>query len=186
MYRVGKRRYSGIERDAQFIGKLSVRRITEMKEIQIILNTPPIPWARPGQHGRCRYDTQKAYKDAIRAMIMTQVRELVTLTGPVALEAIFTVKRPLKGKCSIFPHITPDLDNYLKLYLDICNGIVYQDDGQVCEIVARKVYGYLPVIQLIFRSMSGEIDGVSPRVDTQISKEAQLEICSCGAKNPQT
>lgn len=34
----------------------------------------------------------------------------------------------------------PDLDNLIKFILDICNGILYNDDCIVSEIKARKVY----------------------------------------------
>jgi len=34
----------------------------------------------------------------------------------------------------------PDLDNLLKLVLDACNGRVWRDDSQICEIYAKKVF----------------------------------------------
>lgn len=34
----------------------------------------------------------------------------------------------------------PDLDNYAKAVCDACNGIVFRDDSQVCELVIKKRY----------------------------------------------
>ena len=43
----------------------------------------------------------------------------------------------------------PDLgDNLLKGLNDALTGIVWQDDGQICEIRSRKVYGLAPQITM--------------------------------------
>lgn len=33
------------------------------------------------------------------------------------------------------------MDNYIKSVLDFSNGLLFDDDGQVVELQARKVYG---------------------------------------------
>jgi Holliday junction resolvase RusA-like endonuclease len=35
----------------------------------------------------------------------------------------------------------PDIDNLIKHVLDSANGILFEDDRQICEITARKRYG---------------------------------------------
>lgn len=50
----------------------------------------------------------------------------------------FLIKKPKKpsknypSKC--------DLDNYAKAMLDACNGILYEDDSQVCSLVLNKSF----------------------------------------------
>ena len=39
------------------------------------------------------------------------------------------------------PEIRPDIDNIVKVVMDGLNGIAYDDDSQVVEITARKIYG---------------------------------------------
>ena len=42
------------------------------------------------------------------------------------------------------PTSKPDLDNFLKLFLDAMNKVVYMDDSQIVEIFATKVYSKYP------------------------------------------
>eukprot|EP00960_Hanusia_phi_P032983 750180-Hanusia_phi.AAC.4 len=46
----------------------------------------------------------------------------------------------LKESAPIYPAKVPDLDNLVKFVLDALNEKLYQDDKQICEIVARKIY----------------------------------------------
>ena len=40
----------------------------------------------------------------------------------------------------IKPTVRPDVDNYVKSILDGCDGVVFEDDKQIVELVASKVY----------------------------------------------
>ena len=60
--------------------------------------------------------------------------------GPVVMEVYFHVHRPKKVTKSGWPTTRPDLENYVKLVMDACIGITYDDDSQVVEIRAKKVY----------------------------------------------
>lgn len=43
------------------------------------------------------------------------------------------------------PHIKkPDISNMIKFYEDIANGILYEDDSQICSIIAKKIYAMEP------------------------------------------
>ena len=44
----------------------------------------------------------------------------------------------------VMPTSKPDLDNFLKLFLDAMNKVVYMDDSQIVEIFATKVYSKYP------------------------------------------
>lgn len=70
------------------------------------------------------------------------------IDGPVRLTVIATFAPPAswsKKKASAFlhrPHTQrPDIDNCVKAIADGLNRIAWADDGQVAEIVARKVWG---------------------------------------------
>lgn len=45
-----------------------------------------------------------------------------------------TVKRP-------WPSVAPDLDKLVRAVLDGLTGVAYEDDGQVVQIHAQKLYG---------------------------------------------
>ena len=47
------------------------------------------------------------------------------------------------------PHMKkPDLDNLVKFYCDISNGILYEDDAQIYSLVARKKYALEPKTEI--------------------------------------
>jgi len=63
--------------------------------------------------------------------------------GAIGIEIIFRVRRPKTVKRE-FPTVAPDLDKYIRGVLDALTGIAYQDDSQVIDIKAQKVYSEMP------------------------------------------
>lgn len=62
------------------------------------------------------------------------------MTGAVSLTAIFFMPRPKSVKRSL-PAVKPDLDKLIRAIGDSATKAgVIQDDSQICEIVAHKVY----------------------------------------------
>jgi crossover junction endodeoxyribonuclease RusA len=59
---------------------------------------------------------------------------------PVKITIIFLMPRPKTVKRNM-PTVAPDLDKLIRGVLDGLTGIAYEDDAQVVEIHARKVYG---------------------------------------------
>lgn len=47
---------------------------------------------------------------------------------------------PTKPKTSKLQYPRPDIDNYLKSILDLCNGVVWKDDAQIVFIEATKAW----------------------------------------------
>lgn len=74
-------------------------------------------------------------------------------TGPVLVELVFTMPRPqahyrtgafageLREDAPRFHSHRPDLDKLARAVLDALTGPAFADDGQVAELVARKMYG---------------------------------------------
>lgn len=68
------------------------------------------------------------------------------LEGPITLKIHFYLHRPQrlmrkKDHPGPVPHDRkPDLDNLLKAFLDAASGILWRDDGQICQIDAAKSY----------------------------------------------
>ena len=80
--------------------------------------------------------------------------------GPMSVELTFRMKRPnshyrdlrgtLKvGYASARPDVMPDLDKLIRAILDALTGIVWRDDGQVVDIIARKVYASNPGVDIV-------------------------------------
>ena len=63
--------------------------------------------------------------------------------GAIGIEISFRVKRPKTVKRD-YPTVAPDLDKYIRGVLDALTGIAYQDDSQVIDIKAKKVYSDTP------------------------------------------
>ncbi len=111
--------------------------------------------------GRPRFTkTGHAYTDDRTAKWQTEVRYFATrameqvdgevLSGPVRIVCDFYRLRPagLEPKRAPKPPvpcpIRPDLDNLAKAILDGCNRVVYADDRQIVELLARKWYAAGP------------------------------------------
>lgn len=47
---------------------------------------------------------------------------------------------------TLLPSKKPDIDNYVKSILDASNRLLFNDDGQIVELTARKVYGETPKV----------------------------------------
>ena len=104
----------------------------------------PIPLARPRFSKGHVFDCQKREKTAIALIIHNQRGNTSFLEGPLRLDITFFMKIPKKGKNLLWHIKRPDLSNMLKLYEDVAIGILYEDDSQIAEIVARKIYDEYP------------------------------------------
>jgi Holliday junction resolvase RusA-like endonuclease len=71
------------------------------------------------------------------------------LEGPLFVAIVLGVKRPKSRPKAIHPAVRPDLDNYGKLVCDAMNGILWKDDGQICELVLQKVYSDVEYTEIL-------------------------------------
>lgn len=62
------------------------------------------------------------------------------MVGPVSVEVVFHLPRP-KRYARELPCVRPDIDKLVRAALDaLTNARIFGDDGQVCDLSARKVY----------------------------------------------
>lgn len=120
-----------------------------MTKIEFVVPGDPKPLqrARKGKWGF--YDPAENLK--AKSAVAWQARKAMAFhtafDGPLKLTLIAChswpssmSKRKRKACNGHLKATRPDLDNYIKLCMDALNGVAYLDDGQVCEIVARKIF----------------------------------------------
>lgn len=112
--------------------------------IDIVFHGTPIGKSRP-RFGRTKtggvvtYTPQKTrdYERALKSFAQVAMIGKTMLEGPVKV----TITAYFSHKTKTGWHTSrPDLDNIIKAVLDALNGIVFDDDAAVCELVASKKY----------------------------------------------
>jgi len=87
------------------------------------------------------------------------------LRGPLGVKMWFGIappknfdKRELKCNFGDPCYKKPDLDNYVKFYLDVMNSKIYLDDAQIAELTCSKFYSEVPSTEILVWEME-EKDG---------------------------
>ena len=89
-----------------------------------------------------------------KKIAIQQIKEQFTgkpYTDALKIKFVFHIKRPkahwnkysLKKTAPVYHIKRPDVDNFVKFYMDCMNKVVYLDDSQVIEIYAKKEYNDL-------------------------------------------
>ena len=125
------------------------------KRILILIEREPIAWARPGQNGRNRYDTQRDIKNDLGRIILSQLDNQSPLLQKISLQAEFHFRTPNKMKDvnrGGYHWKKPDIDNLLKFYLDLCQECgCFKNDSQICDVSMKKKYAWkYPYVSLCF------------------------------------
>lgn len=60
----------------------------------------------------------------------------------------------------ILPTSRPDLDNYEKAITDALNGICYEDDSQICDVIKSKRYSANPRVHVSVHPLNGFNDNL--------------------------
>jgi len=133
--------------------------------ITIIIPGEPTPKGRP-RIGRNRHTgkslaytpTKTRTAETVGKYIAkAAMRGRLRMDGPVVVEMIAYrskgMPRTKVGKAAalagdLVPETKPDLDNIIKLALDICNEIVFNDDNQVVDISAKKRFSDNPRLEI--------------------------------------
>ena len=136
--------------------------------VKLVIKIEPKPQSRPrfsSRGGMVREDrAMKSWRRACSLLIANQCRGHDPLEGVLRAKVGFYIQppqyisKPKKNQQGLIDETMPvgkkpDLDNYIKSVLDSANGIIYQDDGQIAELVAKKVYSFNPRIELEIERM---------------------------------
>lgn len=122
----------------------------EAHVIPIEIEGPPVAAARPRITRFGSYNPQKDLMKQVAWEIKKQWRDK-PLTGPLFVRMEFHVALPAswskKKKQALLgqPKPTkPDLSNYIKFIEDAANGILWEDDNQIVQLEAKKLYASTP------------------------------------------
>lgn len=80
----------------------------------------------------------RIFENAISLICRNEYRD-APLSCPVKIDIKFFMTRPKTVKKQL-PDVKPDLSNLIKSLEDGCNGILWEDDSQICQITASKEY----------------------------------------------
>lgn len=104
------------------------------------------------------YDPKKVsvYKKQLGMMFRFQYKQ-APLAGPLKVEMNFfrhvqssvsKKERKLRLSGSHRPVVKPDTDNYIKSTLDGLNGLLWEDDNQIVDLIAHKYYSDNPRVEI--------------------------------------
>lgn len=131
--------------------ELPIVLLCDQAQVQENVNTldiEPFPFDRPRFNRGRGFNSSKYASKKLHLSFLLQkyrpklIRSKTLELHPLKLKLVFHVKQSLRPKkhLKVFPCKTPDLDNYVKAFLDAANGVLFHDDCLVCEIHARKVF----------------------------------------------
>jgi crossover junction endodeoxyribonuclease RusA len=82
----------------------------------------------------------KPWRSLVRAQAIAAYDGKDPSLKPIKVVVTFHFERP-KSVTREAMTVKPDCDKLARNVLDACTGVIYKDDSQVVELVARKVYG---------------------------------------------
>lgn len=97
------------------------------------------------------------YKAYAKTLI-AQSRPPKLMDGAVSMHIDIYVQRPPSwSKKRIHACTKPDADNYAKLIMDCCEGLVYTNDSRVVELIVRKRLAAEPAVSIAVESVGCEL-----------------------------
>ena len=125
-----------------------------------MLYAEPVPKARPRMTKSGHTYTPKRTRDYETYVANEWIRQngKTLMKGDIKLELVFGMKIPKswskeKEKKAILGYINPatrpDTTNLIKAVEDGLNGVAYEDDKQIIDIRARKIYTPQPYTEII-------------------------------------
>lgn len=122
--------------------------------MKIIIEGEPIPQKRHRHAGKRTYDPSAPDKKKVAKTLLAYKfgsRKDSRFKNPIRIDFHFFCKMPKSWSQKKIEEMEgavrpkkPDIDNYIKFYLDCMSGIIFEDDNLVAEIYAKKVYSQKP------------------------------------------
>jgi len=118
-----------------------------------VIEGVPIPWKAHGGYGRKSFNPLYKEKQYCQWQIRAQHNQQAPVTSPIRLGLTFYLPIPKATSgirkrqmlAGLMHHLKrPDVTNMQKFIEDCIKGIVIEDDAQVVEINAKKLYSDLP------------------------------------------
>ena len=136
-------------------------------EVRFTVPGQPVPQGRPRFTTKPfvrTYDPPKSakYKRKVKTFA-EKVAPEKPLQGELYAEVLifketlssFSKKKKAAAEAGTLRPITkPDADNYAKGILDAVKGVIWEDDGQVVDLVTRKFYSEIPRAEITIREIS--------------------------------
>lgn len=132
--------------------------------ILLEINGIPVPWKAHGGFGKRAFNHRKADRERVQWFLRAQYNQNQLLCGPIRVSYSYYVPIP-KGTSKarklqmlnglMHPIKRPDVDNFNKFLSDCLTGIIWEDDSQVVELTARKLYGDTPKTVIRVESING-------------------------------
>jgi Holliday junction resolvase RusA-like endonuclease len=136
-------------------------------QIKIIIPGEPIAKARARHANRGgfvqTYDPQRVEKESLRLYLKAKGAIMYEAGVPLRCDLTFSMpipssmskKRQREAASGLHHHVKkPDIDNLVKFYLDVANGILFDDDKQIVELVATKRYGDTPSVEILLLALN--------------------------------
>lgn len=139
----------------------------------------PVPASRPrvSKYGTYYLPTYKNFRNEMKALIAAGRKEAPyeLRTGPLKVLVACVVKKP---KTTERTNPTGDVDNYAKAVLDSLNGVLWDDDDQIVELNAMKMYAEADPFILV------EISDASDKPKKPSSKKGKVsKLCRQGKRS---
>lgn len=96
---------------------------------------------------------QACYEEQVgRAVLSIPIRAIMVFYFPIP-KSESKKRRELLSCEQTFHMKKPDIDNCIKIVTDALNGIAYKDDSAISEVIASKVYGKNPRVEVILEEL---------------------------------
>lgn len=118
-------------------GKESKKKITNQ---EILFDFPAVPKGRPRFTRRgIAYTPIKTKRFEDQVALIAKINFKRVFTGALSVCISIFSKRPKSSK-RLYPTVKPDIDNYGKAILDGMQGILFNDDSQIIDLIIKHRY----------------------------------------------